>query len=72
MTMTMVVGICPNEKVWEYDSDDDDNDAILRHYSENPSDLRAALVQLLQREVNHDKDSYHLFSTLADHHKDSY
>ena len=42
-------------KVWECDSDDDDDDdAILRYYSENPSDLRAALVQLLQREVDHD------------------
>ena len=61
-------------KVWECDSDDDDDDdgAILRHYSENPSDLRAALVQLLQREVDHDKDSHYLFSTLVDHHKDSY
>ena len=42
--------------MWESDSDDDDeDDAILRYYSGNPSDLRAALVQLLQREVDHDK-----------------
>ena len=57
--------------MWECDSEDDD-DALNRHYSGNPSDLRAALVQLLQREVDHDKDSHYLFSTLADHHKDSY
>ena len=67
------MGVCHYEVVCESDSDDDDDDdAILRYYSENPSDLRAALVQLLQREVDHDKDSYYLFSTLVDHHKDSY